>query len=254
MIKNEQSINQALWLNLVLIGDDLLTNKKETLTRELRRQKVLFIGFDKMLKKYSHLLPIKNLTAYKVFKGKYNNKVRIETLSLQSLNKKLVCVLPDFNQTLIDFRLLKVNLTNQTATIKVEGIVLNIKILLSDYGLYYLAEYPRRNPEYRWEEDLEMLPDEIDIDWFEEFKITENNLEVIPKGNYQAQLNGLKTNCFSTPMVNLVHAESGIEYKNVMCNSMLKRILADNKKHNIVIVGEKQVSFGKHYIKLYEKY
>lgn len=215
-------------IDLQLIGNNLIIKGKEAFLKELAKTKALFVPFEKMLNKYPQLEAIKALTAFKVFCNEDNKKdIRLHTLSLMSSDSKLICVLPDFNQTQIAFDLISINLSEKSALVSIQDIPLIVNVLLSDDGLDMISNI-------EGDDELIIEASNVDISWLAEFKIYGNKLETVPKGKYTAKLNGLKTDSYNSPMANLT-STGGKEYKNVVTNQQLSRILKDGKAHTVVI-------------------
>lgn len=216
-------------INLLIIGNKVLIQGKEKFVKELSKSKsALYILFEIMLKNYPVLEGIKSLTAFKVFASEFNKKdIRLYTISLMSQDSKLICVLPDINQTIVPFDLISVNLSEKTALVNIEKIPLIINVLLSDDGLDMVSNI-------EGDDELIIEASNVDHTWLSQFKIYGNKLESVAKGKYTAILNGLKTETHNTPMLDLTNSK-GENFKNIIANKQLTMLLKDGKEHKIVI-------------------
>lgn len=219
---SQEKTNTAISpIDLQLIGNNMLVKGKEQFIKELAKSKALFVPFEKMAKKYPQLEAIKALTAFKIFCNEENKKdIRLHTISLMCQDDEIVCVLPDFNQTIIEnFDLISMDISDKCAIVRIKNIPLVVNVLLSEDGLDAV---------------LDNSQEEFKNSWLSEYKIYGNKLETIPKGKYTAILNGKQTENYNSPMANLT-STGGKEFNNIVCNQILSKILKDGKAHTVVI-------------------
>lgn len=218
-------------IDLQMVGNNLVLSKKENLLKQLEKTKSIYLSFGMMSKAFPEVKPLSEYTVFRVFE---ESKKVLRTYTITTLNKEgeLVLRLPDFNRTTIedDFEIISFLPKQKCTKVSFRNVELLVYSQLSDLGKDFVADLGKD-----FVENEEILSQEINVEWFSEYKILGIKLVNLPKGKYRAKLNGLNTAEYNSQMCDLTDFSSKTEYKNVICNSALYKILQDGDIHTIVL-------------------
>ena len=204
-------------------------------------KKPIFYSVEKIQDNYPQTKEIdNNIVFFKLFVNPKNSKdVLVSSLFLVNSDAQFKCVLPDLNHTLIEVDdVLELDFQNNIATVIIQGVEFVVFTKPSQLGQEKFDYIYAENITDKDNELTEILftGNEISVDLIDKPKEFFQKLDTIPKGDYDVILTGKITTEHKTPLANFEGA-NGV-FKNVMCNSLLSRILRDKKTHSIKI-GDK---------------